>query len=62
VFAHIYLGTLGSECALEGMVSGEVDEGWAKQHHSVWLEEVKKQGAAPAREGDASGTSATASA
>jgi formate dehydrogenase subunit gamma len=62
VFAHIYLGTLGSEGALEGMVSGEVDEGWAKQHHSVWLEEVKKQGAAPAREGDASGTSATASA
>jgi len=62
VVAHIYLGTLGSEGALEGMVSGEVDEGWAKQHHNLWLEEVKKQGGAPAREGSAPGTSATASA
>lgn len=62
VCAHIYLGTLGSEGALEGMVSGEVDEGWAKQHHNLWLEEVKKQGEAPAREGSAPGTSATASA
>ncbi len=59
---HIYLGTAGTEGALEGMWTGEVDEGWAKQHHGLWLEEVKKQGAAPAREGDASGTSATASA
>ena len=62
VCLHIYLGTLGSEGALEGMVSGEVDEGWAKQHHNLWLEEVKKQGGAPAREGSAPGTSATASA
>lgn len=62
VIAHIYLGTLGSEGALEGMVSGEVDEGWAKQHHNLWLEEVKKQGGAPASEGSASGRSAPASA
>ena len=62
VLAHIYLGTLGSEGAFEGMISGEVDEGWAKQHHDVWLEEVKKQGGAPAQEGGAPGTSATASA
>ena len=62
VCAHIYLGTLGSEGALEGMVSGEVDEGWAKQHHNLWLDEVKKQGGAPAGEGSASDRSATASA
>lgn len=62
VFGHIYLGTAGSEGAFEGMWTGEVDEGWAKQHHSVWLEDVKKQGTAPARKGDAPGTSATASA
>lgn len=61
VFAHIYLGTLGSEGALEGMVSGEVDEGWAKQHHSVWLEEVKTGGDTRASEVKASGRSATAS-
>lgn len=43
VCLHIYLGTLGSEGALEGMISGEVDEGWARQHHSVWLDEVQQE-------------------
>lgn len=62
VCLHIYLGTAGSEGAFEGMVSGEVDEGWAKQHHSVWLEELKKQGGAPASAGKAPGTSAASSA
>ncbi len=37
---HIYIGTLGTEGALEGMVSGQVDEVWAKQHHDLWHEEV----------------------
>jgi formate dehydrogenase subunit gamma len=63
VCLHIYLGTAGSEGAFEGMWTGEVDEGWAKQHHSVWLEEVRKQGGeAAAAKGDATGTSAPASA
>jgi len=61
VCAHIYLGTLGSEGALEGMISGEVDEGWAKQHHSVWLEEVKKGGGESAHEARPGGRSATVS-
>tara|TARA_R110002167_G_scaffold8292_10_gene38489 strand:+ start:3079 stop:4074 length:996 start_codon:yes stop_codon:yes gene_type:complete len=39
--AHAYIGTLGTEGALEGMVSGQVDEVWAKQHHDLWYEEVK---------------------
>jgi formate dehydrogenase subunit gamma len=38
--AHIYIGTIGTEGALEGMISGEVDEVWAKQHHDIWLEEM----------------------
>ncbi len=38
---HIYLGTIGTEGAWEGMVSGEVDEAFAKQHHDLWYEEVK---------------------
>ena len=42
VVLHIYLGTLGSEGAFEGMKSGYVDEGWAHQHHSVWLEELQR--------------------
>lgn len=48
VFGHIYLGTLGNEGSFEGMIGGEVDENWAKQHHNQWYEEVKKGGAAAA--------------
>jgi formate dehydrogenase subunit gamma len=45
---HIYLGTLGNQGALEGMVTGEVDETWAREHHNLWYEEVKREGARPA--------------
>jgi formate dehydrogenase subunit gamma len=45
---HIYLGTLGNEGSLEGMITGEVDESWAKAHHGLWYDEVKKQGKRPA--------------
>ncbi|RBW65929.1 formate dehydrogenase subunit gamma [Vibrionales bacterium C3R12] len=38
---HIYIGLFGMEGALEGMVTGEVDETWAKEHHDLWYEEVK---------------------
>jgi formate dehydrogenase subunit gamma len=38
---HIYLGTIGTEGVWEGMVGGEVDEAFAKQHHDLWYEEVK---------------------
>jgi formate dehydrogenase subunit gamma len=37
--AHIYIGTLGMEGAFEAMGSGEVDENWAKEHHSLWVDE-----------------------
>ena len=39
---HIYLGTIGNEGAFEGMISGEVDEGWARQHHDIWYEQMRK--------------------
>lgn len=52
VSAHIYIGTLGMEGAYDAMGSGEVDEAWAHQHHSIWLDEVKgkdaKDGTSPA--------------
>lgn len=38
---HIYIGTIGTEGALKGMKEGYVDEAWAKEHHALWLEEVK---------------------
>jgi len=37
--AHIYIGTLGMEGAFDAMGSGEVDENWAKEHHSVWVKD-----------------------
>jgi formate dehydrogenase subunit gamma len=39
IFAHIYIGTLGMEGAFEAMGSGEVDLNWAKEHHSLWVQE-----------------------
>ena len=39
ILAHIYIGSLGMEGAYEAMGSGEVDLGWAKTHHNLWVEE-----------------------
>ncbi len=40
---HIYIGSLGTEGALEGMNSGHVDEAWAKQHHNLWYKRMKQE-------------------
>jgi len=46
IIGHIYIGTpLGMEGAFDAMSTGEVDENWAKQHHSLWVEEAEKGGA-----------------
>jgi len=41
ILAHIYIGSIGMEGAYDAMGSGKVDEAWAKQHHSLWLEEIQ---------------------
>lgn len=41
VVAHIYIGSVGMEGAFDAMGSGEVDLNWAKEHHSLWVEEVE---------------------
>jgi formate dehydrogenase subunit gamma len=41
ILAHIYLGSVGMQGAFDAMGSGEVDEQWAKEHHGLWLAEVK---------------------
>jgi formate dehydrogenase subunit gamma len=46
IIAHIYIGSVGMEGAYDAMGSGEVDEAWAKQHHSIWLEELQAKGEA----------------
>ena len=44
IIAHIYIGTLGMEGAWDAMYTGQVDERWAKEHHSVWAAEAKAGG------------------
>lgn len=39
VIAHIYIGSVGMEGAFAAMSTGEVDRTWAKEHHSLWVEE-----------------------
>jgi formate dehydrogenase subunit gamma len=41
---HIYVGTIGVEGAYQSMREGRVDETWAKEHHQLWYEEVKRGG------------------
>ncbi|MDV7144899.1 formate dehydrogenase subunit gamma [Tropicimonas sp. TH_r6] len=41
IIGHIYIGTAGMEGAFDAMGSGYVEEQWAKEHHSLWLDEVK---------------------
>ncbi|WP_120502616.1 formate dehydrogenase subunit gamma [Roseovarius sp. EL26] len=41
IFAHIYIGSVGMEGAMDAMTSGEVEEQWAREHHSLWLEELE---------------------
>jgi len=52
MLAHIYIGTIGMEGAFEAMGSGTVDVNWAKENHSLWVEEEQARAAS----GDASRT------
>ena len=53
MLGHIYLGSVGVEGALDGMSNGRVDENWAKQHHSLWYEEARKEGTQASATSDA---------
>ena len=44
----IYIGSVGMEGALDAMNSGHVDRNWAKEHHSLWVEEEDQKAAKPA--------------
>ncbi len=41
IIGHIYIGTLGMEGAFDAMGSGMVDENWAREHHGLWVAEMK---------------------
>ena len=38
---HIYIGTIGMKDAYGAMKTGYVDEGWAREHHALWYEDIK---------------------
>lgn len=43
IIAHVYIGSLGMEGAFDAMGSGEVDLNWAREHHSLWVEELEQE-------------------
>ncbi len=43
MLGHIYIGSLGMEGAFDAMGSGQVDLNWAKEHHSLWVEDEMKK-------------------
>lgn len=44
IIGHIYIGSVGMEGAFDAMGSGQVEEEWAREHHALWLAEVKGEG------------------
>ena len=46
MLAHIYIGTVGMEGAVDAMTTGQVDLNWAKQHHNLWVEQEVAKGRA----------------
>ncbi|OED37489.1 formate dehydrogenase subunit gamma [Chromatiales bacterium (ex Bugula neritina AB1)] len=41
---HIYIGTAGTEGALQGMATGYVTAEWAEQHHDLWFDKLRRKG------------------
>lgn len=41
LIGHIYMGTVGVKGAYGAMKTGYVDEGWAKEHHELWYDDIK---------------------
>ncbi len=54
---HIYMGTIGMKGAYRAMREGYVSEGWAHEHHALWLDDVKA-GKIPAQRSTPGGTPA----
>lgn len=49
IIGHIYIGSIGMEGAFDAMGTGQVDLNWAREHHSLWVEEVLGPAAARSR-------------
>ncbi len=44
IIAHIYIGSVGMQGAFDAMGTGHVDLQWAKEHHSLWVEDEQSKG------------------
>ncbi|SFQ35868.1 formate dehydrogenase subunit gamma [Roseivivax halotolerans] len=51
ILAHIYIGSIGMEGAFDAMGSGQVEEQWAREHHSIWAEKKLAKGEVKQPEG-----------
>ena len=51
IIGHIYIGSVGMEGAFDAMGSGQVEEEWAREHHSLWLASVKGEQPRPGHHG-----------
>ena len=40
IIGHIYIGSVGMEGAFDAMGSGKVDVNWARDHHSIWVDQM----------------------
>ncbi len=56
---HIYLGTIGMKGAYRAMRDGHVSEGWAHEHHALWLQDIQA-GKIPAQRSGNTGPAASA--
>jgi len=43
ILAHIYIGSAGMVGAFDAVWTGEVDENWLREHHSVWADKILGQ-------------------
>jgi formate dehydrogenase subunit gamma len=43
ILGHIYIGTIGMEGAFSAMGSGRVDENWAREHHDLWVAQLRHE-------------------
>ena len=42
--AHIYIGSVGMEGAIDAVADGQVDRNWAQEHHGLWVKKLDNQG------------------
>lgn len=58
IIGHIYMGSVGMRGAYKAMKTGYVSEGWAKEHHELWFDDVKS-GKIPAQRSEVKAPSQT---